>query len=304
MQEAPAKQEMYLREVIRASRPSFLLLTPLCVLLGAGTAFATQGSIDPWRLALILTGALLAHAAVNLFNEFEDFRSGLDLQTRRTPFSGGSGALPAQPEAAPWVHFGAWVSIGMVVGIGLFLVIEAGPGLLALGLVGLMLILGYSSWITRSPLPCLVAPGLGVALMVPGTHYALVGSFALEPFLAALVPLFLGSALLLLNQFPDVEPDRLAQRRHLPIVLGRRRAADVFAVLIAAAYISLALSVLGGGLPAGATAGLLSLPFGMLVALRVRHHATNPNALVPWMGGNVAATLVTLALVGTGLLLS
>ncbi len=304
MQEAPARRGMYLREVIQASRPSFLLLTPLCVLLGAGTAFAIEGSIDPRRLALILAGALLAHAAVNLFNEFEDFRSGLDWQTRRTPFSGGSGALPAQPAAAPWVRLGAWVSLGMVVGIGLFLVIEAGPGLLALGLVGLVLIFGYSGWITRSPLPCLVAPGLGVALMVPGTHYALNGSFAIEAFLAALVPLFLGSALLLLNQFPDVEADRLAQRRHLPIVLGRRRAADVFAALVAAAYVSLALSALGGGLPAGATAGLLCLPFGILVALRVRRHAMDQSALLPWMGANVATTLVTLALMGIGLLWS
>ncbi|MFO7954153.1 prenyltransferase [Thioalkalivibrio sp.] len=304
MQQEAASRGAYLRTVIRASRPSFLLLTPLCVMLGAGTAVAAGEDLDSWRLVLILVGALMAHAAVNLFNEYDDFRSGLDLQTRRTPFSGGSGALPAQPAAASSVRIAAWASLVIVVGIGLLLVVAAGPGLLALGLPGLVLILAYSGWITRSPLPCLVAPGLGVALIVPGTHYALVGSFAIEAFLAALIPLFLGSALLLLNQFPDVEADRQAQRRHLPIVLGRRRAADIFGLLVAASYVSLALSVLAGRLPIGAAAGLLSLPVGLLVASRVRRHATNAAALVPWMGGNVATLLVTLALVGTGLLLA
>ncbi len=39
-------------------------------------------------------GLLVAHAAVNIFNDYFDARSGLDYKTRRTPFSGGSGAAP------------------------------------------------------------------------------------------------------------------------------------------------------------------------------------------------------------------
>ena len=45
-------------------------------------------------------GALCCHVSVNAFNEYYDFRSGLDARTRRTPFSGGSGTLPGKPELA------------------------------------------------------------------------------------------------------------------------------------------------------------------------------------------------------------
>lgn len=303
MQAGYARRGIYLREVLRASRPSFLLLTPLCVLMGVGTAVAAQADMDPWRLVLVLGGAVLAHTAVNLFNEFEDFRSGLDLHTRRTPFSGGSGALPAQPAAAPSVRLAAWGSLLLVVGIGLVLVIAAGPGLLALGPLGLLLVVGYSGWITRSPLVCLAAPGLGMALMVPGTHYALVGGFDIEAFVAALFPLFLVSALLLLNQFPDLEADRRVQRRHVPIVVGRERAADLFAVLVMAAYVALVLSVLAGGLPHGALLGLVPVPVALLLVARVRRHATDLAGLLPWMGVNVAMILASLALTGTGLIM-
>ena len=46
-------------------------------------------------LILALAGGLLAHISVNALNEYLDFTSGLDLTTLRTPFSGGSGTLPA-----------------------------------------------------------------------------------------------------------------------------------------------------------------------------------------------------------------
>ncbi len=41
---------------------------------------------------LALLGAFLAHISVNTLNEYFDFKSGLDLETIKTPFSGGSGA--------------------------------------------------------------------------------------------------------------------------------------------------------------------------------------------------------------------
>ncbi len=46
-----------------------------------------------WAL-LALLGLLLAHVSVNVLNDYFDYRSGVDLKTQRTPFSGGSGILP------------------------------------------------------------------------------------------------------------------------------------------------------------------------------------------------------------------
>ncbi|WP_019626256.1 prenyltransferase [Thioalkalivibrio sp. ALJT] len=302
MAEAHARNGTFWREVIQASRPSFLLLTPLCVALGLGTAMTAQADWNPWRLVLVTLGALLAHAAVNLLNEAEDFRSGLDLQTSRTSFSGGSGTLPAQPAALGWVQVAAWVALGLVVAIGLWLVIIAGPGLLLLGAMGLILVTGYSGWIVRSPLMCLMAPGLGIGLMVPGTHYAMTGTFDNVALVATLVPALLCSALLLVNQIPDTDADRRVRRRHLPIVLGRERAAIVFALLVMGAYVALMVSVGFGALPAGALAGLLPLPVAIWLVIRVRRHARDIPRLVPWLGVNVAVVLTTIGLMAAGLM--
>lgn len=81
-------------------RLPFLVLPPVCVLLGAGAAVWTHGTINLFHLLLALVGATAAHVSVNALNEYFDFRSGLDLRTQRTPFSGGSGTLPARPDLA------------------------------------------------------------------------------------------------------------------------------------------------------------------------------------------------------------
>lgn len=95
--------------VVRASRPNFLLLAPLCAGLGLAVAWQQGQAPELLHTFLVFLGAVLAHAAVNLLNEYDDFRSGLDMITERTPFSGGSGALPEVPTAARRV---LWAGLG------------------------------------------------------------------------------------------------------------------------------------------------------------------------------------------------
>ncbi|MCL6448863.1 MAG: prenyltransferase [Armatimonadetes bacterium] len=84
--------KLYFRE----TRPQFLLLTPVCLLVGASLAFWKAGTINVVYLVIVFLGALAAHVAVNVLNDYFDFQSGLDLHTIPTPFSGGSGILPAK----------------------------------------------------------------------------------------------------------------------------------------------------------------------------------------------------------------
>lgn len=81
-------------------RLPFVILTPACVLVGLGTAVWLTGEVNPIYFTLALIGAIAAHISVNAFNEYFDFKSGLDHRTHRTPFSGGSGTLPERPELA------------------------------------------------------------------------------------------------------------------------------------------------------------------------------------------------------------
>ncbi|GAA0577440.1 prenyltransferase [Halomonas salifodinae] len=165
--------------VLHASRPSFLILAPLCAGLGVALMLAQGRELSGLALTLVLVAALLGQAAVNWLNEYEDFRCGLDHLTRRTPFSGGSGALPATPEAARSVLMAGLAALVAVMAIGAYFLWLRGWPLLALGLLGVVLVVGYTHWITHMPWLCLAAPGLGFGpVMVLGGLLALGGRLA------------------------------------------------------------------------------------------------------------------------------
>ena len=225
------------KHILGIIRAPFLLLTPACVFLGAAAAVYECGDIDAASTALILVGALAAHVGVNALNEYSDFRSGLDASTERTPFSGGSGTLPEQPGLARTALAIGLGACALTAAIGLYFVLTIGLAVLVIGVLGPCVILTYTVWVTRSPVLCLVAPGFGFgSLMAMGTHLVLSGHVSQASVLTSLVPFFLVNNLLLLNQFPDTGADRAVGRRHLPIVLGRRRGSWVYAVFLPAAY--------------------------------------------------------------------
>ena len=76
------------------SRGPFLILPVTLVICGAG-ASAYHRSFSWSHTALALIGLVSLHMAVNIFNEVSDFKTGIDLETQATPFSGGSGTLPS-----------------------------------------------------------------------------------------------------------------------------------------------------------------------------------------------------------------
>jgi len=290
------------RVIFGPMRLPFLILTPACVALGAATAAWSGSPINLFHLCLALIGAVCAHISVNVLNEYDDFKSGLDFNTRRTPFSGGSGTLPASPEHAPVVLTTGLVALGITALIGVYFVYVRGPWLLPLGLLGVITIVVYTRWLTRSPLLCLLAPGLGFGpLMVMGTHFALAGSYSWTAFVASMVPFFLVGDLLLLNQFPDVEPDREIGRCHIPIVIGRKSSANVYSAFLAGAYLSIILGYFGGVLPRISLIALVSMVLAITTVKGVMRYADDIPKLIPYMGRNVAVIIVTPVLLAISL---
>ncbi|MBY6034488.1 prenyltransferase [Marinobacter daepoensis] len=288
--------------VVRASRPNFLLLAPLCA--GLGLAAAWQQDQHPGLLhtVLVLLGAVLAHAAVNLLNEYDDFRSGLDLLTRRTPFSGGSGALPETPSAARQVLWAGLGTLALVAAIGLYFLWLRGLPLLILGAAGLVLVLTYTRWITRSPLLCLLAPGIGFGpVMVLGTIIALGARLDATALLCSLVALLLVSELLLINQIPDAEADRKVGRRHLVITQGPRKASLLASGLLLSAYGVILAGLLTSTLPPWTTLALMPLPAALWVSRMLPEVLDHAERLHAVLGLNVAVLLSTLALMCVGL---
>lgn len=268
-----------------------------------------HGQVLNWADAALATlGALAAHLGTNALNEYADFRSGLDAQTQRTPFSGGSGVLPARPALAS-VALGMGVAaLALSAATGVYFLwrhAAALPILLPLGLVGLVLAGAYTPWITRHPWLCLIAPGLGFGpLMALGTAAVLLGGLMAQTAatmgLASLLPFGLANALLLLNQFPDVEADRRAGRRTLPMVLGKEQAWPVLAAQYLLAYGALLATVAARGVPPLALLGLLTLPLAAKTVHHAACHANDTAALLPAMRWNVLLSLATPVLAAAG----
>jgi len=285
-------------------RLPFLILTPACVVLGLSTAIWTSGQVSYFRFIMALIGAFSAHISVNAFNEYFDFKTGLDYKTERTPFSGGSGALPERPEFARHALITALVTLIITALIGLFFLFVSGPALLPLGVFGLLIIIGYTPLLTRNSMLCLFAPGIGFGpLMVMGTDFVLTGEYSMTAFFASLVPFFLVSNLLLLNQFPDAEADKSIGRSHFPGVAGRRKSSFIYTSFILLTYLSIIYGVDLQYLPSYSLLGLITFIPALFVCVGAYRHAEDIQKLIPYMGMNVIINVTTPLLVAIGLFL-
>ena len=283
-------------------RAPFLLLTFVCIAITAVLVHVETGNLDAVCLAVVLVAALCAHISVNAFNEYLDYRSGLDEQTTKTPFSGGSGVLPMHPEFAPVALWIGIVSLAITILCGAYLIYAAGWWLLPTGLLGILIITSYTQWINKHPVLCLFAPGFAFGpIMVFGSYFALTGTVSCSAFVASLIPFFLVNNLLLLNQFPDAEADKAVGRRHLIITKGPHSSVRIFASFLVFSYVAVILAVFTSVLPAGALLSLLTVFIAVPLVRGIKRHIGDTPKLVPYLGLNVVLVLSTGALLALGM---
>jgi 1,4-dihydroxy-2-naphthoate octaprenyltransferase len=293
---------MAIKTIVQSMRVPFLVLAPVCVFLGMSTVVANQASVSPLVLVLALLGAFLAHISVNTLNEYFDFKSGLDLETIKTQFSGGSGALPQNPDMVNAVlATGVATSIALFM-IGSYFVWQFGTGIVPVGIAGLIIIATYTSWINRHPFICLVAPGIGFGFfMVAGTQFVLQGEYTPLSWLVAAVPFFLVNNLLLLNQYPDIKADANAGRYHFPIAYGIERSNLVYGFFALAAAAVIVGFVLSGRLPTLSLIALLPMPLAAFSLYGAVKHGEDIGSYPQYLGANVAVTILTTLLLGVSL---
>ena len=287
--------------LISTARPPFLILTPAVLSLAYALSYWQQGFIDLQLSVLVFIAALAAHISVNTFNEYADFHSGLDLNTSRTPFSGGSGGLPNNPSAAPAVLIFALLTLAITGVIGLYFISLHGLSLLPLGLIGILLIITYTKNITRYPWLCLITPGLAFGpIFIVGSNFVLTGHYSLVAFIASLPIFFLVNNLLLLNQFPDEYVDKEFGRRHIVIEQGRHKSSQLFLVFNLLAYLSLVLAVIFKLLPNEILLGFLPVILALITSFSVRKNYQDSGLLLPAMGKNVVLNILTPILMAIG----
>ena len=284
------------------TRPQFLLLAVVLGILGTCMAWS-DGTFSPGNAILAGIGLILAHASCNALNDYFDYKSGVDKATTITPFSGGSGILRQgllKPKEVFW--FGM-ICLLIDVPIGLYFCITRGWLLLPLIIVAAICVIFYSPailkwyWPEWSPMI-----GLGI-LPVLGMYFSQTGAYTWHALIASIPAGLLVHNLLLLNEFPDIEADRVGHRKTLTITLGRRGAAIFYTAFTILVYVWIIGAVIFKAIPVFTLLGLLTIPLAVK-AIQGSFHSEDTARLIPAMASNVLVVLLTLFLMAVGYILS
>lgn len=226
---------------VAASRPGFVLVTAGAVAVGSSLALACGCG---WRADTALASlvlAVLAHAAINLYNDYGDALGGSDAinSARLTPFSGGSRVIQDGRFSATQVRDMAQMLAMVVVGGGVALAALSGPGLLLVGLAGLLLGYAYSNprWALMGRGLGELSVALGWWLVVLGADYVQRHAFSAMAAVAGVSVALLVAAVLWVAEFPDAQADAAVGKRTLVVRLGPERAALGYALLVLAAHL-------------------------------------------------------------------
>jgi 1,4-dihydroxy-2-naphthoate polyprenyltransferase len=291
------------RRYFLATRPAFLTAAVAPCFIGFATAYASGVPLNLAFAVLTLLGALLAHAGINVLNDYYDALNGTDaINTERLfPFTGGSrfiqnGVLSTGETA----RFGMLLMAATAV-IGIGLALEARPLLWVIGAFGFLL-----GWAYSAPPLSLNARGLGelsVALgfgvLIPwGADYVQRGAFSWLPILAGIPYALLVANLLYINQFPDRRADEAAGKHHWVVRLGVHRARWGYMGAVVVSYTVLAVEIVTGVLPHAAWIALPPAVLSFIAASHLLRYAETPQALEP------AIRFTILAALSQGLLLS
>jgi 1,4-dihydroxy-2-naphthoate octaprenyltransferase len=291
----------------RETRPQFLILSVVLTFLGTTIAWY-YGSFNIWYALLAGFGLMLTHGSVNAINDYFDYKSGIDLNVKRTPFSGGSGMVP-EGKLSLKQALGVGVATSLVaLGIGIFFVIVRGWQLIPLIVVAALLLVLYTPVILKTTWPEW-SPGVGLGILpILGLYFVQTGEYSWVVFLASIPSGIMVHNLLLINEFPDVEADRIGGRRTTPVVLGLETASKFYVGTTIAVYVwiigCVATTLITGTviMPVYCLIALLSLPFAMKAMQGARQYA-DINKLVPALASNVIFIMLTHVLLGIGYIL-
>jgi 1,4-dihydroxy-2-naphthoate octaprenyltransferase len=268
-----------------------------------GTALAGWAHVfHPLRFVAALLGAVFIQVGTNLSNDYSDARRGADAEDRLGPVRVTAGGL-VPPRR---VLVATYVSFGLAVLFGVYLIVVAGWQLLLVGAASILAGVLY----TGGPRPY-GYEGLGEVFVflffgvvaVAGSCFVQLRHLNWEAFALAVPVGLIAAGILVVNNVRDIESDRRAGKRTLAVRLGRQRTRVMFAAVVYLAYLLAPVTWIFGPLGPWLLLSWLTLPLAAAVIRTVRNHTDGPS-----LNGALARTgllqLTFCALLSAGLLLS
>jgi 1,4-dihydroxy-2-naphthoate octaprenyltransferase len=268
-----------------------------------GTALAGwQHIFHPLRFVAALVGAIFIQVGTNLSNDYSDARRGADAEDRLGPVRVTAGGLVPPRQ----VLIATYVSFGVAVLAGVYLVVVAGWQLLLVGAASILAGVLY----TGGPKPY-GYEGLGELFVflffgivaVAGSYFVQVKHLDWKAFALAVPVGLLASAILVVNNFRDIDSDRRAGKRTLAVRMGRDKTRAMFAVIVYLAFLLAPVTWVFGPMKPWVLLPWLTLPLAAQIVREVRNRTDGPS-LNQALAHTGMLQLAFCTLLSAGLLLS
>ena len=218
-----------------ASRPKTLLASVVPVMVGTALAINVD-KFNPLVTLVALVCSLLIQIGTNFTNDLYDFYKGADTVSRKGPVRVLSASLISIKEMKTGIII-AFLSAFI---LGLYLVYVGGIVILAIGVLSILAGIAY----TAGPYP-LAYKGLGDIFVfmffgligTMGTFYLQANELSLPAFLSSIPVGSLITNILVVNNYRDIETDRIAGKNTLAVKLGKTFTQYQFIFLIFVSFI-------------------------------------------------------------------
>jgi len=224
------------------TRPHTLTASFVPVLIGTALALH-YGTLHIPLFISMMMACLLIQAATNMFNEYYDYKRGID-----TEHSVGIGGAIVREGVAPKTVLAIAFSLyGLAMLIGIYICGATSWWLCAIGLIGMAV--GYLY--TGGPYPISATPfgelfsGFFMGMLfILISFYIQTGEVTMLSILISLPITLLVGAILLSNSIRDIEEDTIGGRKTLAILVGKKNAIYVLAAMFIISYIIVVALVL------------------------------------------------------------
>lgn len=286
----------------KMTRPHTLTATFAPIILG--TVAALYESQINWSLfSAMMVACLALQIATNLFNEYYDFKRGLDTLDS-VGIGGGIVRHGLKPKNVLTVAFLLYLLAAI---IGVYICMNSSWWLVVLGLIGMAV--GY--FYTGGPLPIAYTPfGELFAGLFMGTFFVLIAFYiqtntlTIESMLISLPVGILVGAINMANNIRDIDEDIKGGRKTLAILLGREKAVAVLASAFVIAFMWIVVIVLIGYVSPWALMIFLGLKKPIAAIQGFKKGATEPSYMKIAMKSTAITNTIFGFLLSVGLLIS
>ena len=287
----------------RVIRIRFLLASVIAVSVGLAITWWHSSNVTVFDAILTMAGVLALHASVDLFNDYWDFKRGIDTATKRTKMSGGSGVLPEGILKPRQVYAGGIIFLVIGTIIGVYFVITDG---IIIGIIlafAVVSIYFYSTKIVNWGLAEVFVSIKGT-LIVIGTYFIQTSQINESVILGGIVVGVLSSLVLFITSFPDHDADKAKGRKTLVISLGKQKACSMLWVFPAIVYGVSIAAVIFEIFPISCLILLATIPLIIKSGHKLKQNYEQLTNLVPAMNSTLYFSRITGALLVVGFLVN